>query len=135
LELGDKVNITYFCDVLIAKLVQALYPGGPFRGDEHFHCTWTMLALTILQGPVNLSTKQFIRLSHLPYSLDVASFDFYLSEMLKEKLKNCTVRTFDELRQEGDAILRSISEAELISVFETWLRRLQQVIDGGGENI
>jgi hypothetical protein len=25
---GDKFNRTYFCDVTIAKLVQALYPGG-----------------------------------------------------------------------------------------------------------
>jgi hypothetical protein len=55
--------------------------------------------------------------------------------MLKEKLKNCTARTFDEFKQEVDSIVRNISEAELISVFHTWLRRLQQVIDSGEEYI
>jgi hypothetical protein len=37
--------------------------------------------------------------------------------MLKEKLKNCTVRTFDELKPEADSILRSFPEAELTSIF------------------
>jgi hypothetical protein len=55
--------------------------------------------------------------------------------MLLEKLKNCTARTFDELKQEVDWILRSILEAELISVSQTCLIRLQQVIDSGEEYI
>jgi hypothetical protein len=55
--------------------------------------------------------------------------------MLKEKLKSCQSRTFDELKEHVDAIFRSIPETELISVFEKWLRRLQKVIDSGGEYI
>jgi hypothetical protein len=43
--------------------------------------------------------------------------------MLKGNLKNCTARTFDELSQEVNSILRRIPEAELISVFQRWLRR------------
>jgi hypothetical protein len=34
-----------------------------------------------------------------------------------------------------DSILKNILEAELISVSQTWLRKLQQVIDSGGEYI
>jgi hypothetical protein len=71
----------------------------------------------------------------LPYSPNVASSDFYLFGMLKEKFKKCTARTFDEFKQEVDSIVRSISEAELISIFHTWLRWLQQVIDSGEEYI
>jgi hypothetical protein len=43
--------------------------------------------------------------------------------MLQEKLKNGIARRFDELNQEVDSILRSIPEAELISVLQTWLKR------------
>jgi hypothetical protein len=62
--------------------------------------------------------KKFIRFPRPPYLLDVAPSDFYLFGMLKERLKNCTARTFDELKQEMDSILRSIPETELISVFK-----------------
>jgi hypothetical protein len=55
--------------------------------------------------------------------------------MLQERLKNCTPRMFDERKQEVGSILRSISQAELISIFQRWFRRLQQVIDSGGEYI
>jgi hypothetical protein len=79
--------------------------------------------------------KKFIQLPHPPYSSNVTLSDFYLFGILKEKLKNCTARTFDELKQEVDSILRSIPEAELMSVFQKWFRRLQQVIDRGGEYI
>jgi hypothetical protein len=55
--------------------------------------------------------------------------------MLQERFKKCTARTFDEPNQEVDSVLSSAPEAELISVFQMWLRRLQQVIDRGGEYI
>jgi hypothetical protein len=60
---------------------------------------------------------------------DAAPSDFYPFGRLQEKLENWITRTFDELKQEMDSILRSIPEAELISVSQTWLRRLQQIID------
>jgi hypothetical protein len=56
-------------------------------------------------------------------------------ECFKKKLKNCRARPFDELKQEVDSILTSIPEVHLISVFQTWLRRLQQVIESGREYI
>jgi hypothetical protein len=38
--------------------------------------------------------------------------------MLKEKLRKWTARTFYEPKQEVEAVLRSIAEAELISVIQ-----------------
>jgi hypothetical protein len=46
----DTFSTTYFRDVIIAKLVQALIRKRPFRGDEIFHYIWTMLALAVLQA-------------------------------------------------------------------------------------
>jgi hypothetical protein len=51
------------------------------------------------------------------------------------KAQNWTGRTFDERQREMDSILRSISEAGLISVFQTWFKRLQQVIHSAREYI
>jgi hypothetical protein len=62
-------------------------------------------------------------LPHIPSSPEAAPSGSILFGMLKEKLKNCTVRMFDELTQEAISILRSIQEAELISVFQTELKR------------
>jgi hypothetical protein len=61
--------------------------------------------------------KKFIRLPQQSDAPDVTPFDFDLFGMLKEKFKNCNERKFDELKQEVDSILRSIPEAELISLF------------------
>jgi hypothetical protein len=87
----------------------------------------------ICRGTEFIDGKQFIRLGHPPYSQDIAPSDFDLFGMLQEKLKICTPRMFDELKQEAEAILRSIPEAERISVCQAWLTRSQQVIDTGGE--
>jgi hypothetical protein len=57
-----------------------------------------------------------------PFSPDVATSEFYPFGMLHEKLKNHTAKTFDELKQEVDSILKNITEAQLGSVFQTWPR-------------
>jgi hypothetical protein len=75
---------------------------------------------------------KFIRFPHWPYSPDLAPSDFYFFGRLKEKLKKWIARRQDELNQEVNSILRNIPEAELISIFQTWLRRLQQVIGSNG---
>jgi hypothetical protein len=41
----------------------------------------------------------------------------------------------DELKQGADSIPRSIPEPELFSVFQTWPRRSQQIIDSSGKYI
>jgi histone-lysine N-methyltransferase SETMAR len=133
---GEKFNTTYFCDVIIAKLVQALYPRGtvPRRRKFSLHLD-NARPHNSAEATEFIDGKKFIRLPHPPYSPDVALSHFCLFGMLKEKLKSCQARMFDELKEQVDAILRSIPETELISVFETWFRRLQQIIDSVGEYI
>jgi hypothetical protein len=74
-------------------------------------------------------------IAHPRYSQDVSPSGFPLFGIFQEKLKNYSARTSDELKQEVDSILRSVPEAERISVFQVWRRRFQQVIDSGGEYI
>jgi hypothetical protein len=58
-----------------------------------------------------------------PDSPDVTPSDFYLFRMVKEKLKKCAARMLHDLKREADSILSRIPKAELISVFQMWLRR------------
>jgi hypothetical protein len=46
---GDIFNTTYFCNVIIAKFVQTLYPGGSLPGGGNFPCLWTMLHFRFLR--------------------------------------------------------------------------------------
>jgi hypothetical protein len=66
----------------------------------------------------SIDEKTVIRLRHSPYSADVAPSDFSAFGTLQEKLKNCSARALDELKQETDSILRTISEAELMLAFQ-----------------
>jgi hypothetical protein len=54
---GDRFKTAYFCDVMIAKLVQTSYPGGVVPGRKNFHWIWTVLALRFLQGRPNSSME------------------------------------------------------------------------------
>jgi hypothetical protein len=133
---GDRFNTTYFCDAIIAKLVQALYPGWAIarRRKILMHLD-NARHYNFAEASEFIDGEKFMRLQHMSYSPDLVPFDFDLVRMLQEKLKNCAARTFHPLKQEVYSILKSIPEAELISVFQRWLRRFQQVTDSGGEHI
>jgi hypothetical protein len=133
---GKKIKTTYFCDGVIAKLVQALDPerAVPRQRKFSFHSD-NARPRNSARAAELIDAKQFIRLPHPPDSPDGAPSDFDLVGMMKEKFKKCITRTFDALKQEVDSTLKSIPKAELISVFQTCLRRLQQVIDSGGEYV
>jgi hypothetical protein len=110
--------------VIIVKLVQVLSPGSAVPRERKFS-----FHLGNARPHNSIGATEFIdgeksvRLSHLPSSPDIAPSDSIRFGMLKEKLKNCPARMFDELKQEATSILRSIPEAELISVFRIWLKR------------
>jgi hypothetical protein len=78
---------------------------------------------------------EFIKVSHLPSTPDIAPSDFYHFGNLKIKLAKCHETKREELFRNVQAILSSISENKPFNVFKEWMRRLQQVIDSGGEDI
>jgi hypothetical protein len=85
---GDQVNTTDFCDVIIPKSIQTLYPRGAFRGEEKIHGIWIMLALTILQGQLNLSTEKMHPITPLVMFAGYSIIRRLFFGMLKEKFKN-----------------------------------------------
>jgi hypothetical protein len=54
---GDKFKANYFCDVIIVKLVQALYPGEAVPRQRSIHCISRIFAGNILQGQLIFRPK------------------------------------------------------------------------------
>ncbi|OQV13904.1 hypothetical protein BV898_11899 [Hypsibius exemplaris] len=74
-------------------------------------------------------------LPHPPYSLDLASCDFYLFPKLKESLR---VKLFDTEKELDAAVhcrLRELSKNGSSSVFRAWLSRCEKCIQFGGDYI
>jgi hypothetical protein len=81
----------------------------------------------------SLLVKNIQRISHPDYSPDLAPSDFFLFGCIKQKLtennipdrqslKNAIAQIFDETKQET-----------LRAVFETWINRLEWVMEHDGE--
>jgi hypothetical protein len=53
--------------------------------------------------------------------------DLYLFHTVKEKLKRIQVADEDQFAESLQEILRGIDQEELDSIFQAWMRRVQQV--------
>jgi hypothetical protein len=75
------------------------------------------------------------RVMHLPYSLDLAPYDFYLFGYIKRLLAGREFADRSELLQAVMDIVNGIEKATLEEVFLTWMRRLAKCIDTNGEYV
>jgi hypothetical protein len=76
-----------------------------------------------------------LRMPHSPDSLDLASSDFYLFPLVKEKFEYihpADEHQFFECLQE---ILRGIDLEELNTVSQAWMDRVQKVSEGNGDYV
>jgi hypothetical protein len=72
---------------------------------------------------------------HLPYSPDLAPFDFFLFGYVKGKLTGYQAGNAAELLVRIQVILAEISREALNTVFLEWMQRLQKCIDSDGEYV
>ena len=77
----------------------------------------------------------FKRAPHPAYSQDIAPSDFYLFGCIKGKLKGCSLKSLDDLKEKIYEILSEISRESRKSVFENWIYHCQMVIAQMGEYI
>jgi hypothetical protein len=112
--------MAYFCDLIIAKLVRAVYLRGIVTRrrifSSHLDNAETQNSARATEF---IDGKPVIRLRHSPYSAYVTPSNFSVVGMFPGKLKNRSTRTLDELKQEMYSILKSIPKAELIPAFQT----------------
>ena len=68
-----------------------------------------------------------------PYSPDLAPSDLYLFGMLKGRIRGRRFTSSDEIVAEIREICERISKIELQRVYNTWVRRLEWVVENNGE--
>jgi hypothetical protein len=72
--------------------------------------------------------------THSPNSLDLTPCDFYLFPTVK-KLERIQVADEDQFFECLQDILRGLDQQELNGVFQTWVLRVQEVIQGNGDYV
>lgn len=75
------------------------------------------------------------RLPHPAYSPDIRPNDFYLYGYIKNNLKGKTFKSREALIEAIIEIIEKIDKNVCISVYDEWIRRLQEVIDNNGEYV
>ena len=65
----------------------------------------------------------FKRAHHPVYSPDIAPSDFCLFGYIKGKLKGCSLKSLDDLKEKIHEILSNTSHEFRKSVFENWIYR------------
>ena len=95
--------------------------------NSRVHNSKVTLAITEKYG--------FKRAPHPAYSPDMSPSDFFLFGYIKEKLKGCSLKSLDDLKEKIYEILSKISREFRKSVFENWIHRCKIVIAQNGEYI
>jgi hypothetical protein len=75
----------------------------------------------------------FSRMPHPPYSPDLAPCDFTIFANVKHRLKGYVAKTHDEIASMFSAKLKEIDREERIAAMYNWMKRLEFVIQSGGE--
>ncbi|GFS26372.1 transposase [Elysia marginata] len=94
----------------------------------------------IVKGPHKArATTQSLRdlgiqvLPHIAYSPDVASCDFWLFPILKDRLARRKFDRIQDLTKAVNSELRTIPEEDYQGVFRKWQIRLKRCIESHGE--
>ncbi|XP_050934319.1 zinc finger protein 280D [Lates calcarifer] len=131
---GETVNAEFYCTVLkrLREDIQRKRPGlwrdgnwvlhhdnapahSALRTREFFGCTNTIVA------------------PHPSYSPDLAPCDFFLFPKLKSKLKGHRLDTVEEIQNESQVVLDSLTEREFQEAFQAWQERWEQCITAQGD--
>jgi hypothetical protein len=75
------------------------------------------------------------RIPHPFYSPDLASGDFYLFATVTEKPERIQVADEDDLFERLQANLWGVHQQELNVIFRAWMRRVQEVTQGNGDDV
>ena len=77
--------------------------------------------------------KNIKRMTHPPYSPDLAPNDFWLIAKLERALSGKFIEDENELYEEVTKILTSIPAEDYARCFDEWLKRMQKCIDKKGD--
>jgi len=130
---GQTYNSEYVATTLVPQLEAKREETRPAIGLGGTKLHWDNARPHIAESTkMLLQSKGVHILPHPPYSPDLAPSDFYLFGMIKNRIRGRHFTTSDEIVTEIREIFEGISKTELQRVYNTWLRRLEWVIENHG---
>ena len=130
---GTTVNAAYYQRVIRRDLMHAIRKKRPLAEVENllFHqdnapahrSTDTLLTIDFLG---------FERITHAPYSPDIAPFDFAVFPRLKGDLRGKRFENLMELRMAVRSAVRTYDKTWYAEVYRQWLERHRKCVEAGG---
>jgi hypothetical protein len=100
------------------------------RKFEHApHCSFITTRPPTTESVTN---NNMVIVPHLPYSQDLAPYDFTLFPKLKMKLKGRHFETMSDIQRELQAVFESIKENNFHGAFEAWKKQWESYIRSYG---
>jgi hypothetical protein len=133
---GRTMNSPYYVEEVLTPLADSCYPQ---RSQRPRH----LVTVHFDNAPIHntnlvaecLERRKLTRMSHPPYSPDLAPCDFFLFGYLKGKLAGQSFDTLAGIQGAVREVLEGISGETWCAVFEDWIKRLEECIQREGEYV
>jgi hypothetical protein len=123
-----KMNNAYFVTNLLIPLEPAISPRGKSPHQKRQVVHFDNCSVHTSRASTDWLEEHGIRRVPYPsYSCSLASSDFYLFRTVKKRLERIQVADEDQLFECLQEVLKGLDQQELNRVFQTWVRRIQQV--------
>jgi hypothetical protein len=128
---GRIFNVEYYRDNILAALTQ-LQPEDD--GRKHVVHADNARAHTAQKCRTFCEENVLWLAPHLPYSLYLTPFDFFLFGYVKERIKGMVFPSYEELLDAIGEVATGIESETLTAVFEHWMERLEWVSKNNGDH-
>lgn len=130
---GMKFNGSYFINIL-CQMKNEIYPQGrPQHAPRKFLHFDNSPCHTSKKVKSFIESSDFRTLKHPVYSPDVSPPDFGLFGTVKQKLIGVSHKDEEQLQSHIDEILSSFDTSFWQSIFISWIDRLEQLVEVGGD--
>jgi hypothetical protein len=126
---GERYSVRYYVDNVLTPVCQRLIPADRHKLVIHADNSSCHTANSVLDF---VSQRKVRFAPHAPYSLDIASSDFFLFGDLKRELRGFRFQTGEELLVEIRKLMGEISPETVLDVFHDWISWCESLIARAG---
>lgn len=133
---GQTINAAYYCKVLSQHLVRALHRKRPGMDTHDFILHQDNApSHTAAATQLEIDVLGFQRISHPPYSPDLAPMDFRVFPEVKEQLRGIHFDTAEQLTKEAQTIVSRFDAGWYRDTYDKWVSRHRKCLRINGDYI
>ena len=131
---GCNMNSHYFCDTILEGTNKAVASFPEKSGMEGMMIHLDNCKVhNSRKTTERLDAFQVTRLPHPPYSPDISPCDFWFFGWSKNEMRGRRFHGPDDVRKFLSDLWQNLDSSTLISVYNQWIKRLEQVIAMNGQ--